>query len=366
MAKQLETARRRTAALPTEIFAWQMDAPGQELTRRSLPVPQLGPGDVLVEVAGCGLCHTDLSFLYGGVGTRKPPPLALGHEVSGTVVAAGRDQQHLLHRAVVVPAVIPCGGCELCRAGRGNACRSQIMPGNDIDGGFATHLVVPGHFLCPFDPGEFEIWELAILADAVSTPYQAMIRANVQQGDVVVVLGVGGIGTYGVQIAAALGATVVAVDIDAQKLGVIRRHGAATTVDASSLDATGTRDAVRAAVKQLTLPRHAWKVFEMTGTAAGQLAAWELLTFAGVVAFVGFTMEKVPVRLGNLMAFDATAFGNWGCLPELYAPALELILSGKIEIRPFIRRFPLDDINHVLAEARAHRLRERAVLVPES
>jgi 6-hydroxycyclohex-1-ene-1-carbonyl-CoA dehydrogenase len=366
MAKPLEAARETfSAAPPTEILAWQMEAPGRELVRRRLPVPKLGPGDVLIEVAGCGLCHTDLSFLYGGVATRKSPPLALGHEVSGIAVAAGRDTWQLLGRAVVVPAVIPCGSCELCLAGRGNACRSQIMPGNDIDGGFASHLVVPGQFLCPFDPGDFELWELAILADAVSTPYQSLVRADVGPGDVVVVLGVGGIGTYGVQIASALGAKVIAVDIDAKKLERIRSYGAAAVIDASSLDATGTRDAVRAAVKELGFRRHAWKVFEMTGTPAGQLAAWELLTFAGTVAFVGFTMEKVPVRLGNLMAFDATAFGNWGCLPELYPRALELILSGKIAVRPFIRRFPLEEINHVIGEARAHRLRERPVLVPQ-
>jgi 6-hydroxycyclohex-1-ene-1-carbonyl-CoA dehydrogenase len=332
--------------------------------RRSLPTPSLGEGDALVEVAGCGLCHTDLSFLYGGVPTRKALPLTLGHEISGTVVAAGERAAHLVGKAVVVPAVMPCGACDLCRAGRGNACRNQVMPGNDIDGGFASHVVVPSRLLCAFDPGRFEVWELAILADAVSTPYQSLVRAGVGPGDVVVVLGVGGIGTYAVQIAAAFGATVIAVDVDSAKLERIRQYGAAAVVDAASLEPIGVRDEVRRAAKALGLPRERWKVFEMTGTAAGQLVAWDLLTFAGTTAFVGFTTDKVSVRLGNLMAFDATAFGNWGCLPELYEPALELILAGRIQVRPFIRRFPLDEINAVLAKARSHELRERAVLCP--
>src|SRR5512137_2824016 len=115
--------------LPKEIIAWQMDAPEQLLVRRTLPMPTPGPGEGLVEVAGCGLCHTDLSFLYGVVKTKKAPPLTLGHEIAGRVVAAGPGQEPLVGKSVVVPAVLPCGECELCRSGRGTACRKQIMPG---------------------------------------------------------------------------------------------------------------------------------------------------------------------------------------------------------------------------------------------
>ncbi len=351
-------------ATPTAITAWQMDTPGAPLVRRTLPVPTLAPDHVLIEVAGCGLCHTDLAFLYGGVKTRKAPPLTLGHEVSGTVVAAGAGQEKRLGQKVIVPAVLPCGDCALCQSGHTTACRHQIMPGNDLDGGFASHLAIPGRFVCPVDPGSFQLWELGVIADAVTTPYEAMIRAGVTQGDVVVVIGVGGIGTYGVQISAARGATVLAVDIDEQKLNTIKNFGAAAAVNATNLDGRGLRDALRTAAKQLGLSAHAWKVFEMSGTVAGQIAAYELITYAGQVGFIGFTMEKVSVRLGNLMAFDATLFGNWGCSPEHYPAAAELVLSRKVQIRPFSRRFPLDEINKVIARTRAHELKERPVLTP--
>jgi 6-hydroxycyclohex-1-ene-1-carbonyl-CoA dehydrogenase len=191
-----------------------------------------------------------------------------------------------------------------------------------------------------------------------------MERAQVGAGDTVVVIGVGGIGTYGVQIAAARGAKVIAVDVDEDKLARIKDFGAAATVSAKGLDARGTKDAVKAATKTLGLPPHAWKVFEMSGTAPGQTTAYELLTFAGTVGFIGFTMDKIPVRLGNLMAFDATIFGNWGCLPALYTPAIDLVLAGKVQIRPFIKKFPLDQINDVIAAARKHEIKERPVLVP--
>ena len=351
-------------SLPLELTAWRMEAPGEPLVKRTLPMPEPGSADVLIEVAGCGLCHTDLSFLYGGVRTKKEPPLTLGHEFTGTVLYAGPSFRGLVGRTVLVPAVLPCGECELCWAGRGTACRKQIMPGNDIDGGFATHAVVPARFVCPVDPGSFEPWELGVVADAVTTPFQATERAGVAPGDTVVVIGVGGIGTYGVQISAARGANVIAVDVDRDKLARIREHGALATVDVSGMDARATRDAVRKEAAGLGWGPFSWKVFEMSGTPQGQAAAYELLTFGGTVGFIGFTMEKLPVRLGNLMAFDATLFGNWGCLPELYPAALELVLGGKVKIRPFIRKHAMGDINQVIAKARTHELKERPVLVP--
>src|ERR1019366_2818356 len=101
------------------------------------------PAEVVIEVAGCGVCHTDLGYLYDGVRTNHALPLALGHEISGRVVAAGAGAEAWLGQAVIVPAVLPCGECDACRRGRPNICRQQKMPGNDIQGGFASHIVVP-------------------------------------------------------------------------------------------------------------------------------------------------------------------------------------------------------------------------------
>src|SRR3972149_7795639 len=81
-----------------------------------------GPGEVLVKVAGCGVCHTDLGFLYDGVPTRHPFPLTLGHEVSGTVIEAGTGAESWLGKNVIVPAVIPCAACEACQEGHASVC----------------------------------------------------------------------------------------------------------------------------------------------------------------------------------------------------------------------------------------------------
>ena len=129
---------------------WMFTAPGAPLQRADF-VAHPGAGEVVVAVAGCGVCHTDLGYYYDGVRTNQPLPLALGHEISGRVVTAGAGAEAWLGRAVIVPAVLPCGECDLCRRGLTTICRSQKMPGNDIQGGFGTHIVVPARGLCPVD-----------------------------------------------------------------------------------------------------------------------------------------------------------------------------------------------------------------------
>lgn len=352
--------------VPDVIKGFQMVAPEKPLELAEYPVPELGDGDVLVKVAGCGLCHTDLGFMFGGVGTRKELPLTLGHEISGTVVAAGSASDDLVGKNVVIPSVIPCGECDLCKAGRGNVCRAQLMPGNDFHGGFASHIAVPGRFLSVVpDLKGYDLAELSVIADAVTTPYMAVRRAKVGQGDLCICIGVGGVGGYGVQVAGAMGATVIAIDIDDDKLGKLEDHGAAYTINSRDKDARTVQKEVRGLVKSEKLPRYGWKVFETSGTGIGQETAFSLLSFAGTLAVVGFTMEKVKVRLSNLMAFDADAFGTWGCIPEYYDNCVQMALDEKIQLRPFSSRHPLTQINEMIEKARNHQLETRAILEPD-
>ena len=101
--------------------AWWLLAPGQPLVHRELWLQAPGPGQALVEVLACGLCHTDLGYADGSVPPKHALPLVLGHEVVGTVLAAGEGAEHLIGQSVIVPAVLPCGNCAFCKAGRANA-----------------------------------------------------------------------------------------------------------------------------------------------------------------------------------------------------------------------------------------------------
>ena len=351
-----------------EAHRWTMTAPQAPLVREAFDAAA-GPGEVVVAIAGCGVCHTDLGYFYDGVRTNHALPLALGHEVSGRVVAAGAGAEAWLNRAVIVPAVLPCGECDLCRRGLATICRAQKMPGNDIQGGFASHIVVPARGLCPVDEARLAqagltLAQVSIVADALTTPYQAVKRAGVVPGSLAVVVGAGGVGGYCVQVAHAFGATVVAVDVDDAKLAAIAEHGAALALNARSLDAKALKARIAAFAKERGLRATEWFVFECSGTAAGQLTAFSLLVHGATLSVVGFTMDKVEIRLSNLMAFDARAIGNWGCPPEAYPAALDLVLDGKVQIAPFVETHPLADINGVFAAVHHREIRKRAVLVP--
>ncbi|MCC7461443.1 MAG: 6-hydroxycyclohex-1-ene-1-carbonyl-CoA dehydrogenase [Gammaproteobacteria bacterium] len=327
-------------------------------------------GEVVVEVAGCGVCHTDLGYLYDGVPTRHALPLCLGHEISGRVVATGAGAESWSGRSVIIPAVIPCGQCAACSAGRSVLCAAQIMPGNDFHGGFASHVVVPARGLCPV-PLErlgtrgLTLADVSVVADAVTTPYQALTQAGVQAGDLVIVNGVGGVGGFCTQIARALGATVVAIDVRAARLAALAGGCAALTLNAAQLEFRDLKAAIQSFARANGLPeRSQWFIFECSGTRAGQETACNLLNRGATLGVVGFTSDKVNLRLSNLMAHHARALGNWGCAPELYPPTLELVLGGKVRLEGFVERHPLMEINRVIEAAHEGSLQRRAILVP--
>lgn len=324
--------------------------------------------EVIVAVAGCGVCHTDVGFAVGGVPTRHPLPLVLGHEISGRVVATGEDVSSWMDAQVVVPAVIPCEDCPACRAERPTVCRKQFMPGNDGDGGFATRVRVPARGLCRVPaslPEGLRLADVSVVADAVTTPFEAARRADVGPEDVAVFVGVGGVGGFGVQIAAARGAAVVAIDIDPERLELAARHGASLALDASTTDRKTLRGAVRSFVKESGRAGIGTKIFECSGTPAGQETAFALLDHGGSLAVVGYTPQKIELRLSNLMAFDATARGNWGCPPRFYPAALDLVLEGKVVLSPFVEHHDLDEAPAVLEGAARHAFKKRPVLVPK-
>jgi len=348
--------------------AWMMTGRGEPCVERTEPCPVVPPGEALIEVAGCGVCHTDISFLHFGVPTRAELPLALGHEISGTVMEMGEGgDQALVGKPVLVPAVLPCGECDLCQNNQRRICRGQVMPGNDRHGGFASHVMVPARYLCPVGEqvlANHELWEISVVADAITTPFQAIRNSGLAAGELAICIGAGGIGIHAVQIAAAVGAKVIALDIDAGKLETARQHGADAVIDVTGLDGKELKGKVKAAAKELGAPKFCWKIFEMSGTRPGQTTAFSLLGFGGYLAIVGFTLDKIEIRPSNLMAFDATMAGNWGCDPELYPEVLEWIADGRIQVSPFVEKHDLGQINTVLDAAHAGELQQRAVLVP--
>jgi 6-hydroxycyclohex-1-ene-1-carbonyl-CoA dehydrogenase len=367
------------ASIPKTIKTWQMVQPWSKnketgekipgkLELKEIPMPELQAGDVVVEVAGCGVCHTDLGYFYDGVPTVSKPPLTLGHEISGTVVGGVTD---MIGKEVIIPAVMPCRNCPICDAGRGNRCLVQKMPGNSLGqlGGFSSHIVVPAGDLCVIkNRGDRPLALHAVIADAVTTPYQAAMRAGLKAGDQVIVTGVtGGVGVYMVQVAKALGAkAVVGIARNEAKLQRALKYGADFVINSTDKDSKAIRGELKNYCKQAGLPdNYGWKIFECTGTAPGQEMALALLSFIGKLIVVGFTLKTTEYMLSKLMAFDADIIGTWGCLPEYYPKVLEMVQSGKIQVEPFTETKPMSQIQRVFEEQHAGKFDKRQVLIPD-
>lgn len=353
-------------SIPAKIDTWQMVEPGK-LLLTSIDVPELSEGEVLVEVAACGVCHTDVGYFYDGVPTVNKPPLTLGHEISGRVVA-GDDK--LQGKEVIIPAVMPCNNCDICASGRGNRCLQQKMPGNSmgIYGGFASHIPVPAEDLCLVEDRKgMPLENLSVVADAISTPYQAIKRAEVKPGGRVAVIGAcGGIGVYVTQMAAAFGAAeVVAFDIVEEKLERSLKYGATHTINTRDKSVKEVRDEFRAYCKSKGLPTYGWSILECSGSKPGQEIGLELLSFVSRLMVVGFGMHKLEYMLSRLMAFDAEIIGTWGCPPEHYPAVLQMVLDKEIEVEPFVELRPMSQIEKSFEESHAGKLMKRIILVPD-
>ncbi len=348
-----------------KMYQWQMIELNKPFDLSESEMPELKEGEALIKIAGCGVCHTDISFWHHGVQTKHALPLTLGHEISGTVV---KGDEKWMGKNVIIPAVLPCGECDLCKSNRSNICRNQLMPGNDFDGGFASHIKVPSRYLCEVPDKvleKYSLEQLSVIADAISTPYQVVKKSELVAGDFAIIIGVGGVGIYGAQIAKIFGAKVLALDINDEKLAIAKLNGVDAILNTKGLDLKTIKDKVKEIAKELKAPKYGWKIFEISGSKPGQELAFNLVTFASTLSIVGFTMDKVEVRLSNLMAFDAKLIGTWGCKPELYPEVVALVADDKLKIGQFVETFPMSQINEVFNNTLEHKYTKRSVLIPD-
>jgi 6-hydroxycyclohex-1-ene-1-carbonyl-CoA dehydrogenase len=318
------------------------------LSIEEVATPEPGPGEVLVKVAACGACHTDLHYLDHGTPTFKKPPLILGHETSGHIAAvgAGVDDWKEGDR-VLLPAVYGCGTCDACRVGRDNICDEMVMFGNNVDGAFAEYVIAPDH--SPFTlPDEIPLEEGSIIADAITTPYHAVVvRGQVQPGDNVAVFGCGGIGANVVQMAAAVGARVVALDISDEKLEWATRLGAAEMINPTG------EERVDKLVRKAT-GGGADVAFECIGLPKTQEQAFSSTRNGGRLVLVGYSPKPMTLNSGRVMYREMEVIGSLGCRGVDYPRVIELARQGKITVAELVTgRYALDDINDAFDNLRA-------------
>ena len=313
---------------------------GKPLEVTEVPTPEPKAGEILVKVAACGVCHTDLHYLDHNVPTFKQPPMILGHEPSGIAAGIGAGVKGFKEGdRVLLPAVLTCGYCYNCRIGKENICDNMVMLGNHVDGAYAEYVIAPAKDTLHLPEG-VPLEEGSIIADAISTPYHAVVnRGEVKAGDNVVVFGCGGVGINAVQIAAAVGASVIAVDIVPEKLELAKQFGAQEVINAKETER------IDKVVKKMT-GGGADVTFEVIGNPATIQAAFACIRKGGRTVVVGYTDKKVELPAAKIMFFEQEIVGSLGCRPVDYPKIIEMARTGKIKIRELVTgKFPLEKIN---------------------
>lgn len=341
-----------------QLVQWQ-----QPPELREVDVPEPGPGEVLVRVAGAGACHSDLHLMEWPPGqVAFDPPFTLGHENAGWVAALGAGADGLaVGDAVVVYGPWGCGRCPACRLSRENYCHRQAEigvagGGLGLDGGMAEYLLVPSPRLLlaleDLDPRD-----AAPLTDAALTPYHAIKRALpiLDPSSTVVVIGVGGLGHMAVQLLRALTAVrIVAVDVSERHRLLALEVGADV--------ALASDEATAGEVRELTRGHGARLVLDLVGSDDTMALAVACAAAEGQVTVIGAAGGVLGWRaIGALPWACALTSTYWGSAVEL-GEVLDLARAGHLHARS--QRFLLKDVGEAYAALRDGRLEGRAVVCP--
>jgi propanol-preferring alcohol dehydrogenase len=340
-----------------QLVEWQ-----QPPVLRDVPVPEPGPGEVLVKVGGAGACHSDLHLMEWPAGTLPYElPFTLGHENAGWIEALGPGVKGWeVGEAVAVYGPWGCGRCRPCRTGLETLCESATQIGAaggglGRNGGMAEYMLVPDpRLLVPL--GDLDPRDAAPLSDAALTPYHAIKLALHQlvPGTSAVVIGVGGLGHMAVQILRALTpARVIATDVDAAKLALAVDVGADHAIDAGEDAATE--------IRQLTGGHGAALVLDCVGSTSTLALDAQVVAKGGAVMVIGVAGGTLEYRFNTLPSDASLTHPYWGSIVEL-AEVLELARAG--HITPHAEHFRLERVADAYERMQSGTLSGRAVITP--
>ena len=329
---------------------------------QEVPEPHAGPGQVVVKVAGSGLCHTDFTVMSRERAYWKddPPPFTLGHEIAGWVEEVGTGVKGFQRGDAVAvnPSWASCGRCHMCRSGEENHCLHQKAiraPGVGYNGGHAPYVLVPeARFLVPI--GDFDPVDAAPLTDAGIATYSAIKPSlpGIWPGSTAVVIGIGGLGLYAVQFLRLLtGARIVAVDSSETRLKMAREYGADDAVPSGPGAADRIRDLSGGIGAEFVLD-----CVGVNGTLATAVAA---LSWRGRLALVGAGGGTIPFDFFKMPPGSQLVTSlNGGSVALM--EVVDLAALGRLKI--LVDRYPLSAANQAYEDFKHGRLVGRAVLIP--
>lgn len=312
-----------------------LTAPGR-LTMAQVPVPECPPDAVLVRVATCGICGSDVHG-YDGSSGRRIPPLVMGHEAAGTIAEIGVDVSGFaVGDRVTFDSTISCGTCPFCRRGEVNLCDRRQVLGVSCseyrrDGAFAEFVAVPARILYPL-PAELP-FEHAALVEAVSVALHAVRRSQTQPGETALVVGAGMIGLLVIQVLRHVGCErIFAIDLDETRLALARDAGADRTI--LSTPDLSTPDASQQILRE-TNGQGVDRAFEVVGITPTIELAIAAVRKGGVVTLVGNLAPQVTLPLQAVVTRELTLYGTCASSGE-YPECIELLTSGAVNVAPLI------------------------------
>ena len=320
-----------------------------------VPMPEIGPEEVLVETRACGICGTDL-HIRAGFGYVPSLPHILGHEPAGVVAEIGNRVTNLRLGDRVVPNLFfTCGHCYYCRVGRHQQCTDlKGLLGVLSPGAFAEYFKAPAEnlFVLPetihFDVG-------GLIADAVVTGVHAVKRANLQVGDAAVVIGCGGIGQILIQILREAGVRVGGVDRTEEKLRLARELGAHVTV--LSEDPKGTT-----LLRDFSGPEGAQCVFDCVGTQSTTRQGVDCLMRGGRMIIIGEERDVPQVDTTEIAQKELEILGSRNGTRQDTLEAIRILEGGAVKPQ-VARRFALEEINEAFDFVRAGALGRVVVVI---
>ena len=317
----------------------------RKIEMMEFPDPTPGPGEVVLAIKASGMCGSDLKFYRAkdgpaalGLGKLAGPVIA-GHEPCGVVAAVGPEvpeKQARVGDRVMVHHYIGCGTCEHCRVGWSQLCAGGItVYGATGHGAHAPYMKVPASTLVPL-PDSLSFETGAAISCGTGTAYGALRRINLSGRDTIAIFGQGPVGLSATQLAAAMGARVIALDPSAERLARASVFGAATTVDPGSNDPIG-------AIKELTHGRGADLTLDTSGTSAGRIAAVRSTRTWGTACFVGeggdVTIDVSP----DMIRRQLTIVASWTFSTVGQADCADFVAERKIKVDElFTHRWKLD------------------------
>nr|PZN38413.1 MAG: alcohol dehydrogenase [Bacillota bacterium] len=317
---------------------------------REVPDPTPGPQDAIVRVEACGICRSDWHGWMGDwtwLGLSPQLPFIPGHEFAGVVVEVGKEVKRIrVGDRVTVPFHYACGHCSYCLSGVPNRCEDLKIFGFSLDGAYAQYVRIPNaDFNAIKLPEGVDSVTAAAIGCRYMTGYHAVIRGNVQPGDWVAVHGAGGVGLSAIQTAYAIGARVIAVDIDDAKLEIARREGAVATVNAR-------RESVPGAIREITRGG-AHVSIDALGTRETILNSVLCLRKGGRHVQVGLTGQEeqgmVALPTDLIVSMELEFVGSLGNPHPQYQGLLALVEQGRLKPRSLVSRtVKLEEASDVL------------------